>query len=237
MSLDVSQSGQPEVRRHAFGCDMSPPSEGRQPAAEYFQRLADGAPVMIWMSGHDLGCFYFNRAWLDFVGRTLQQEAGNGWAEGVHPDDLERCVSHYVGCFQRRVPFAMSYRLRHHSGEYRWILDRGAPHFLPSGEFLGYFGGCAELAEEDALARHTSLGAAMTKIRAFAQGVAEEQGGAASPVEPLHLAVRRLTADHDADRPVIESAAADLRKLARDMVRFGQIAKGACLTGEGANAA
>lgn len=85
---------------------------------EYFQELADGAPVMIWMSGADMGCFYFNRAWLDFRGRTLQEEFGNGWAEGVQPDDLERCVQHYVSSFERREAFAMSYRLRHHTGEF-----------------------------------------------------------------------------------------------------------------------
>src|SRR3954465_11411056 len=96
---------------------------------EFFQRLADGAPVMIWMSGLDMGCFYFNRAWLDFRGRTLEKEFGNGWAEGGHPEDVERCVNHYISCFQRRLAFAMTYRLRNWEGEFRWILDRGAPHY------------------------------------------------------------------------------------------------------------
>src|ERR1051325_7326155 len=111
---------------------------------DYFQTLADGAPVMIWMSGRDMGCFYFNRAWLDYRGRTLEEEFGNGWTEGVHPEDMECCVQHYVSCFERHVAFAMSYRLLHWSGEYRWILDRGAPHFSAEGEFLGFYGGCAE---------------------------------------------------------------------------------------------
>src|SRR5688572_16933497 len=94
-------------------------SDGTCPAdGEYFQQLADGAQVMIWMSGLNLGCFYFNRAWLDYRGRTHEEEFGNGWAEGVHPDDLAACVQHYVSSFEHRAAFAMSYRLQHHSGEY-----------------------------------------------------------------------------------------------------------------------
>ena len=84
------------------------PAGASAPREDFFQQLADGAPVMIWMSGLDMGCFYFNRAWLDFRGRTLAQESGNGWAEGVHPDDLERCVNHYVSCFERRIAFEVS---------------------------------------------------------------------------------------------------------------------------------
>lgn len=216
---------------------MSAESSSHAPESGYFQRLADGAPVMIWMSGLDMGCFYFNRAWLEFVGRTLEQEAGNGWAEGVHPDDLQRCVNHYVSCFERRQAFAMSYRLRHHSGQYRWILDRGAPHLLPSGEFLGYYGGCAELGEADVLARHADLGASLQRIRAFARSLADES--AAPPRrggdEPLELAVRRMAEDHEADRRKIEVAGGNLRKLAQDMMAFDRISPGACLTDERAS--
>src|SRR4051812_41290539 len=106
-----------------------PPRLSRNPDIDSFKQLADGAPVLIWMSGMDMGCFYFNRGWLDFRGRSIEQEFGNGWAEGVHPDDLDRCVQHYISSFEKRFPFAMSYRLQHHSGEYRWILDRGVPHY------------------------------------------------------------------------------------------------------------
>ncbi|QUS60878.1 diguanylate cyclase [Synechocystis sp. PCC 7338] len=114
-------------------------SEGR------FFNLADHAPILIWMSGLDKGCFYFNRPWLDFTGRTLQQEEGNGWAEGVHPDDFQRCLDTYVQAFDARQPFTMEYRLRNAAGEYRWLLDNGIPHFTSDGKFLGYIGSCVDI--------------------------------------------------------------------------------------------
>src|SRR5688572_16011200 len=154
------------------------PNRPTEPAAnedvEYFQRLADGAPVMIWMSGSDMGCFYFNRAWLDYRGRTGEQEFGNGWAEGVHPEDLDRCVQHYISSFEKRVPFAMSYRLRRYCGEYRWILDRGAPHYASDGEFLGFYGGCAETCTDATGARVSELRRVLHEMRAFAERVAGE---------------------------------------------------------------
>ena len=110
-----------------------------------YQAVTDASPVMIWMSGTDKLCYYFNKGWLSFVGRTLQQEAGNGWTENVHPDDFERCLQHYVSNFDAQRPFEMEYRLRHHSGQYRWIFDRGVPRYKPDGTFEGYVGGCLDI--------------------------------------------------------------------------------------------
>ena len=110
-----------------------------------YQIVTDASPIMIWMSGTDKLCYYFNKGWLDFVGRTLEQETGNGWAENVHPDDFERCVQIYITNFDARRPFEMEYRLRHRSGQYRWILDHGVPRFKPDGTFEGYVGGCLDI--------------------------------------------------------------------------------------------
>lgn len=198
---------------------------------EYFQQLADGAPVMIWMSGSDMGCFYFNRAWLEYRGRRTQQEFGNGWAEGVHPDDLERCVQHYVSSFARREPFAMSYRLQHHTGEFRWILDRGAPHFTADGEFLGFYGGCAETVAEAPVDRIAQLRGALHDMRAFADRLAEAEADAqrqysGTDAQRLEAKARLLHAQHRAR----EHAAAQIGKLASDMLQYDRIANGACLT-------
>jgi PAS domain S-box-containing protein len=113
-----------------------------------FRVITEASPVMVWMSGTDRLCYYFNKGWLDFVGRTLEQEIGNGWAENVHPDDFNRCLEIYVSSFDARRPFEMEYRLRHHSGQYRWILDCGVPRYAPDGTFEGYVGGCLDIHDQ-----------------------------------------------------------------------------------------
>jgi two-component system CheB/CheR fusion protein len=114
---------------------------------ERFRNVADHAPVLIWMSGPDKLCTHFNQAWLTFTGRTLEQEMGNGWAESVHPDDLERCLAVYCSSFDARQKFSMEYRLRRHDGEFRCMLDIGVPRFAADGGFLGYIGSCVDITE------------------------------------------------------------------------------------------
>jgi PAS domain S-box-containing protein len=108
-----------------------------------FRSMADSAPVLIWMSDEDKLRTFFNRTWLAFTGRAMDHELGSGWAEEVHVDDVERCLSTCARAFEARREFAMEYRLRRHDGEYRWVLDKGVPRFTPDGTFLGYIG-CAD---------------------------------------------------------------------------------------------
>lgn len=112
-----------------------------------FQTLVDYAPVMIWISDTDKLCFYFNKPWLDFTGRTLKQEYGNGWTEGVHPEDFDRCLEIYASHFDQRAPFRMEYRLKRHDGAWRWILDTGAAYYDENREFQGYIGSCIDITE------------------------------------------------------------------------------------------
>jgi PAS domain S-box-containing protein len=102
---------------------------------------------MIWRSGLDGKCDYFNKTWLAVTGRTIEQEMGDGWTEGVHPDDLNQCVAHYLDHFGRRQPFEMEYRLRRHDGVYRWIFDRGVPFTDDAGNFAGFIGSCVDVDE------------------------------------------------------------------------------------------
>ncbi len=110
--------------------------------------MADSAPVMIWMSGLDKRFTYFNQFWLDFTGRTMEQERGYGWAEqGVHPLDFQGCLETYTTAFDARRRFQMEYRLRRHDGEDRWLLSTGVPRFLADGSFAGYIGSCVDITE------------------------------------------------------------------------------------------
>ncbi|GEM_PF-663025 len=113
----------------------------------HFRTLANSGQALIWTSGPDKLCNYFNEPWLSFTGRALSQELGNGWAAGVHPDDLQRCMDIYVSAFDKRESFSMEYRLRHASGEYRWIVDKGSPRYDSQNEFLGYIGHCLDITE------------------------------------------------------------------------------------------
>jgi len=112
-----------------------------------FRIMADTAPVMIWMSGTDKLCTFFNKGWLDFTGRALEQELGNGWAEGVHREDIDRCLEIYTNAFNARQEFTMEYRLRRFDGKYCWVLDHGVPRAEANGEFLGYIGCAVDIAE------------------------------------------------------------------------------------------
>jgi PAS domain S-box-containing protein len=100
---------------------------------------------MIWMSGPDAMCTFFSRAWLEFRGRDLAQEAGNGWLEGIHPDDRAYCIETYLSSFTSRQAFRMQYRLQRAGGDYRWIEDTGAPRFEEDGVFAGFVGSAIDI--------------------------------------------------------------------------------------------
>ena len=114
-------------------------------AKELYLKIFEEFPALIWRSRLDKLCDYFNKTWLEFTGRTMEQEFGNGWAEGVHPDDFNTCLQTYVTAFDKREPFLMEYRMKNRHGEYRWIRDFGRPFYDLDDSFLGYIGSCYDV--------------------------------------------------------------------------------------------
>lgn len=116
-------------------------------AKELYLKIFEEFPALVWRSRLDKLCDYFNKTWLDFTGRTYEQEFGNGWAEGVHPDDFDFCVQTYLTAFDKREAFLMEYRMKNKFGEYRWIRDFGRPFYDLDNTFLGYIGSCYDITE------------------------------------------------------------------------------------------
>ena len=116
-------------------------------AKELYLKIFEEFPALIWRSRLDKLCDYFNKTWLEFTGRTMEQEFGNGWAEGVHPDDFDFCLQTYVNAFDKREAFLMEYRMKNKYGEYRWIRDFGRPFYDVDNSFLGYIGSCYDITE------------------------------------------------------------------------------------------
>jgi PAS domain S-box-containing protein len=152
-----------------------------------FRNMADASPVLLWMARPDAMCTFFNQTWLDFTGRTLQEEWGVGWAEGVHYEDFQSCVDTYLAAFSQRRSFEMEYRLRRADGEYRWILDRGTPRYAPDGSFVGYIGSCVDITDRKHL--ENELRRALRAQDEFLSIAAHELR---TPLTPLLLGVEGL---------------------------------------------
>jgi PAS domain S-box-containing protein len=200
---------------------------GLRASEERFRSLADNAPVLIWTSGLRNEAVYFNKPWLDFTGRSLEEELGFGWTESIHPDDRERCVDTCDGAFARREPLTMQFRLRRRDGEYRWILDNGIPYFGADGAFSGYVGSCVDitprkLAEEE-------LEQAGRRKDEFLAMLGHELR---NPLAPIGMAVEIMRKHASVDdsiawaRDVIARQLAQLTRLVDDLLDVSRITRG-----------
>ncbi|MBA4149696.1 MAG: PAS domain S-box protein [Verrucomicrobia bacterium] len=176
-SVIIDESGNPE-RMVGVCADINRRKQSEnslKESEERFRNLADAAPVMIWMSGIDNLCNYFNKGWLSFRGRTPEQELGNGWTEGVHPDDHALGVGAHTKAFEKREPFQATYRLRRNDGEYRYVFDSGVPRFAPGGTFLGYVGTAIDITDvkqaEQARREEATLRASEERFRELADAM------------------------------------------------------------------
>lgn len=202
-------------------------------AEQRFRAMADGSPVLLWMAGRDARCDFFNATWLSFSGRTLDEEFGFGWASGVHPEDLERCMNTYMAAFSERQPFEMEYRLRRHDGQYRWLLDRGTPRWTPSGDFAGFIGSCVDITDRIS-AEHATQKLAVELRRsneymekllyATSHDLREPMRMVATYVEMLE---RHLTSALDAEAKrymdFAREGAARMRRMVDDLLSFASI--------------
>jgi PAS domain S-box-containing protein len=144
---ELSATLEMALHRHMLDRRLKETMAELRESEQNYKTLMESGQILIWTSGADKLCDYFNKIWLEFTGRTLQQELGNGWRENVHPDDRQHCLDTSLRAFLKQEKFNMEYRLRRHDGEYRWLLDEGSPRGNSQGQFIGYIGHCLDITE------------------------------------------------------------------------------------------
>ena len=195
-----------------------------------FQAMADTAPVMIWLTGTDGLCSYFNKPWLEFTGRTMEQEVGTGWIEGVHPDDVQGCFDGFLPAFHARKPFRMEYRLKRADGEYRWVIESGIPRYTGAGDFAGYIGSNIDITDlrraEEERERLRQLQADLahihrvTTIGELAASIAHE---VKQPISAAHTNANTCLRWLGREQPDVEEAREAVSRIVQDVNRASEI--------------
>jgi PAS domain S-box-containing protein len=193
-----------------------------------FRVMADQTPVLLWMCDAKRAFVYVNRSWLQFTGRTMEQETGDGWTEGIHPEDFGPQQAAFVDAFDKREPFMLEHRLRRHDGEYRWILHTGAPRFEGAGRFAGYIGACVDITERKEA--EATIGTFERRKSAFLASLAHELRNPLAPIRSsIELLQRMPRADDERvarAQDIIERQCARLAELVNDLLDLSRIDSG-----------
>jgi len=195
-----------------------------------FQAMADTAPVLIWMTGTDALCNYFNKPWLEFTGRGMEQEVGMGWVEGVHPDDVQGCFDGFLPAFHARKPFRMQYRLRRADGEYRWVIESGIPRYTGGGEFAGYIGSNIDITElkraeeeRERLRRAQTELAHMNRVTTMGELAGSIAHEIKQPIAAAHTNAQTCLRWLKRDQPDVQEAREALSRIIQDVTRASEI--------------
>ena len=194
-------------------------------AEQRFRELLDATPIMVWMSGTDAVCTFFNRAWLAFRGRTLEEEIGSGWAEGLHPDDRDLCLETYLKAFSARVPFRVQYRVQRAGGAYGWIENSGTP-LIEDTVFVGFMGTAMDVSDR----RSRMFTPDRESVRmVFALTERERQvlvliaGGRSTKQAAIQLGISYKTADSHRSRILEKLGVHETASMVRYAIRAGLI--------------
>lgn len=195
-----------------------------------FRAIADTAPVMIWTTGTDGLCNYFSKQWLDFTGRTMEQEVGTGWVDGVYPDDVQGCFDCFLPAFHSRKPFRMEYRLRRADGEYRWVDESGIPRYTAGGEFAGYIGCNIDITdrkraeeERERLRQVQSELAHINRVTTMGELAASIAHEIRQPISAAHTNAKTCLRWLGRDQPDIEEAREAASRIVQDVTRASEI--------------
>ena len=205
------------TRRQRARGDRRRAEEASRHGEALFHTVADTAPVMIWMSDPQKRGTFFNKGWLDFTGRALEEELGDGWTQSIHPEDMDRCLAVCGGAFRARRPFTIDYRMRRGDGRYRWVLDNGVPRHGADGTFLGYIGSCIDIterreAELDSARQRNEL-ARLSRVAVLGElsgALAHELNQPLAAILSNAQAAQRLLARQPADLDEIHSILGDV---------------------------
>lgn len=195
-----------------------------------FRAMADTAPVMIWTTGTDGLCNYFSKPWLDFTGRSMEQEVGLGWIQGVHPDDVQGCFDGFLPAFHARKPFRMEYRLKRADGEYRWVIESGIPRYTGAGEFAGYIGSNIDITdlkraeeERERLRKLQEELAHINRVTTMGELTASLAHEIKQPISAAHVDADTCLEWLKSDPPDLEEARQAALRIIQDVTRASEI--------------